>query len=281
MTISYSRLVFSEPSPAVRRLLWHVHSAGVVTRDEPEHHQGFDKPGWFLFRVVSGKGSLQLAKATVSLSVGARYWLLDLREPRAYLPAEGQSLTTTGIRFSGIGMDTWREMLGEGPEFRIRQPRDWALAVKSHGDIEKLIDRRPAGFEWRIHQLLGEILGVLLRERGTLSSGRAAVTEPVARVIKAVLADPVRDWRARDLSRLAGISYSALRAQFRATQHESIHEFLQRTRLDQARLLLCDSRLSVKQVAQRLNFSSAVYFSQFFRHATGMTPGEFRRNGWV
>jgi AraC-like DNA-binding protein len=34
----------------------------------------------------------------------------------------------------------------------------------------------------------------------------------------------------------------------------------------------------VKDVAGQLNFSSEFYFSHFFRHLTGMTPTEFRRN---
>jgi len=281
MTISYSRLIFAEPSPAARRLLWHVLSAGVVTRDEPEHHEGFDKPGWFLFRVISGSGTLVLDHDRLSLSPGPRLWLLDLRRPRTYVPAGGMSLTTTGIRFSGVGMDAWRDMLGDGCEFHLRRPADWKLALSSYGTIERLVSRRPAGCEWRIHQHVGEILGILLRERGGLADAQSAVSEPITRVIQAVLADPLRDWQAHEISHVAGVSYSSLRAQFRATQHETIHEFLQRTRLDQARLLLTDSRLSIKEIARRLNFSSPVYFSQFFRRATGMTPGAFRRSGWV
>jgi AraC family transcriptional regulator, transcriptional activator of pobA len=48
--------------------------------------------------------------------------------------------------------------------------------------------------------------------------------------------------------------------------------------LDQARLLLADKRLSIKDIAGQLNFSSEFYFSHFFRHHTGMTPTEFRQH---
>jgi AraC-like DNA-binding protein len=281
MAISYSGLYFAEPSPAARRLLWHVLSVGTVTRNEPERHEGFDKSGWFLFRVLTGSGTLQLVDRKFQLSPGPRFWLLDLRQPRAYLPHHQQSLTTSGIRFSGIGMEAWGELLGPECEFAIRQKSDWGLAVRSHRAIERLVNRRAADYEWRVHQSLSEILGILLRERGTLAGATSVPSEPVSRVIRAVQAEPTRDWQARELCQIAGVSYSTLRALFQAVQHETVHEFLQRTRLDQARQLLCGSRLSIKQVAQRLHFSSPVYFSQFFRNATGMTPGEFRRSGWL
>jgi AraC-like DNA-binding protein len=95
----------------------------------------------------------------------------------------------------------------------------------------------------------------------------------------AVLANPARAWRAAELARIAHVSYSGLRSLFRATQHESLHEFLRRTRIDQAKLLLADERLSIKEVAGQLNFSSEAYFSQWFRRNTNYTPSAFRISG--
>lgn len=279
MAISFAKLYFAEPSLLARRLLWHVLSVGSVTRDEPEHHDGHDKPGWFLFWVASGEGRLQLEHRAFELAPGPRCWLLDLRQPRAYLPAPGRNLVTASVRFSGLGMDVWREALGPDEEFVFRRPQDWDGVRQAQRRILALVRRRPGGYEWRIHRILVELLGLLLRVRGVLGVAAGPAPEPVKRVIDAVLADPMRDWRAKELGSLAGVSYSALRSLFKASQHESLHEFLQRTRLDQARVLLCDPRLSVKQVAERLHFSSDVYFSHFFRRATGLTPGEFRQKG--
>jgi AraC-like DNA-binding protein len=279
MAISLAQLRFAEPSPLARRLLWHVLSAGSVTRDEPERHGGQDKPGWFLFWVVSGGGRLQLEHRTLELKPGPRCWLLDLRQPRAYLPAPGRKLVTASIRFSGLGMDVWREALGAHEEFAFRQARDWTRVRQAQQRILKLVQRRPAGYEWRIHRLLGDLLGQLLRVRGALAAREEPVSAPVRRVLDAVLADPLRDWRAKELGTVAGLSDSALRSQFKRSQQESLHAFLQRHRLDQARLLLGDPRLSVKQVAERLHFSSDVYFSHFFRRATGLTPRRFRLQG--
>jgi len=72
MAISFDRLHLVEPSPEARRLLWHVLSVGIVARDEPEHHEAHDKPGAFLFRVASGRGTLQFKSGSFPLRTGPR-----------------------------------------------------------------------------------------------------------------------------------------------------------------------------------------------------------------
>jgi len=69
----------------------------------------------------------------------------------------------------------------------------------------------------------------------------------------------------------------AMSASERRRFPETLHDFLQRTRLDEARRLLGDPTLTIKEVAARLHFSSEFYFSHFFRKASGMSPTQFRR----
>ncbi len=54
-------------------------------------------------------------------------------------------------------------------------------------------------------------------------------------------------------------------------------DFIVRTLVRKASLLLGGSGLLVKEAADRLHFSSEYYFSRFFRRYTGMSPREFRR----
>jgi AraC-like DNA-binding protein len=96
--------------------------------------------------------------------------------------------------------------------------------------------------------------------------------------ILAISANPLRDWKAKELAAIGKVSYSGFRALFQKSGQGTIREQIQRARLDQARLLLADARLSVKDVAAQLSFSSEFYFSHFFRHHTGMSPSRFRRH---
>ncbi|MST95262.1 MAG: AraC family transcriptional regulator [Pedosphaera sp.] len=276
MPISTSQLILNEPSESARRLLWHVLSLGVVSRDEPERHEGFDKPGVFLFAVAGGAGRLVVGKKEYALDRGGRCWLLDLREPRIYLPAPGRPLLSQGIRFRGPGVEAWLEMMRGDPVFDFSGKPGASPLRRSLRRLRDLLRHRREGCEWGIHLVLTGLLGDLAANRRMFSASRAGAPPAVARVIEVVLANPARDWKALELAALAGVSYSRLREQFRAAQRQTLHAFLQQTRLDQARQLLGDRRLSIKQVAERLNFSSEFYFSHFFRRATGMSPRQFR-----
>ena len=277
MPICFDQLRLAEPSPMARRLLWHVLSIGRVWRDEPETHAGRDKAGVFLFWVVSGRGSLRVLDQSWPLTTGHECWLTDMAAPRTYVPASGTRLVTSGVRFSGPGWETWREALGGSGAFPLGQAATMVALRRDQKRLTRLVTRRPASYEWHAHEILTRLLGQLLTVRKVFVLPTDHSTPlPVGRVLDAVLADPARAWRAAELATIAEVSYSGLRAMFRAAQQESLSEFLQRTRLDQARLLLADDRLAIKQVARRLNFSSEFYFSQWFRRLTATSPSGFR-----
>jgi AraC-like DNA-binding protein len=278
MSNSFRPLHFVDPSPTARRLLWHVLSIGTVSRDEPDHHKGFEKPGVHLFWVQSGHGTLERLDTPLDLKTGPFCWCVDMKKPRAYVPAPGMKLVCPGLRFCGPNLDAWREALGDSCEFAFPDCTGIKFLAQACRKLRRLVSNRPAGYEWKVHLVLTDVLGLLLESRGVLAALFSESPPAVRRVIEVVLADPARDWKVGELASLASVSISGLRSRFRHTQQEGIHEFLQRVRLDRARVLLCDKRLSIKQVADQLHFSSEFYFSHFFRSGAGMSPSQFRHD---
>jgi len=272
-----SNLIFVEPSPIARRLLWHLFSVGSRRVIGPDHHAPFEKPGAHLFWTQSGAGELEYENRRFALRRGRKVWLVDMSKPRTYIPAPDGYLTITGFRFGGPGLEFWHEEIrrGQSSEFEVN---DLGLVKRTYAELLRLARRRPAGWEWQVHLLITDVLGRLLMSRRLLVSPQAELPEPVVRALNAIAANPLRDWKARELAGVAKVSYSGLRALFRKCGQGTIHQHIQRARLDQARLLLADRRLSVKDVAAQLNFSSEFYFSQFFRHHTGLSPTAYRQS---
>ena len=274
---SSDNLTFVDPSPVARRLLWHLFSIGSRRLEQPDHHQRFEKPGAHLFWAQSGEGELEHEMGRFALRRAKKVWLVDMGKPRTYLPAPSRHLTITGFRFGGPGLEFWHEEIrGDGnAEFTLD---DFGFVKQSYSELLRLVRRRPTGWEWQVHVVITNLLGKLLMSRHFLDSPHAELPEPVVRVLNAISANPLRDWKARELAAVGKVSYSGLRALFQKSGQGTVHEHIQRARLDQARLLLADKRLSVKDVAAQLSFSSEFYFSHFFRHHTGMTPTEFRQH---
>jgi AraC-like DNA-binding protein len=274
---SVDKLTFVDPSPVARRLLWHLFSIGSRRMVTADSHERFEKPGAHLFWVQSGEGELEYKSRRFPLRHGKEVWLVDMAKPRTYLPATGRHLTIAGFRFGGPGLEFWHEAFrdDENAEFPLA---DLKLVARSQSELLRLVRRRPTGWEWQVHIVITGLLGRLLVSRNLLDSPQAELPVPVVRVLNAISANPLRDWRARELAMVGKVSYSGLRAAFQKSGRGTVHENIQRARLDQARLLLADRRLSVKDVAAQLSFSSEFYFSHFFRHHTAMTPTEFRKH---
>lgn len=80
-----------------------------------------------------------------------------------------------------------------------------------------------------------------------------------------------------ELAELCGFSQGHLARSFKAATGWQIHRYITNERFNTAKDLLRTSGLSCEEVAARLDFKSAAYFSTAFRRATGVTPSEFRR----
>jgi AraC-like DNA-binding protein len=252
---STDNLTFVDPSPIARRLLWHLFSIGSRRLDKPDHHQRFEKPGAHLFWVQSGEGELEHEMGRFALRRAKKVWLVDMGKPRTYIPAPNRHLTIIGFRFGGPGLEFWHEEIrGDGnAEFVLD---DFGFVKQAYGELLRLVRRRPTGWEWQIHVVITNMLGKLLMSRHFLDSPHAELPVPVVRVLNAISANPLRDWKARELAAVGKVSYSGLRALFQKSGQGTVHEHIQRARLDQSRLLLADKRLSVKDVAAQLSFSS-------------------------
>jgi AraC-like DNA-binding protein len=270
-------LIFMDPSLVARRLLWHLFSIGTRRISQADRHERFEKPGAHLFWVQSGQGELEYKSSRFELKRGRNVWLLDMSKPRSYIPAPGRHLTIAGFRFGGPGLEFWHEEIrdDENAEFTID---DFKFVTRTQNELLRIVRCHPIGWEWQVHIRITEMLGKLLVSRGLLVSPRIELPAPVVRVLNAISTNPLRDWKAKELGTIGKVSYSGLRALFQQSGQGTIHQHIQKARLDQARLLLADKRLSIKDVAGQLNFSSEFYFSHFFRHHTGITPTEFRQH---
>jgi LacI family transcriptional regulator len=78
-----------------------------------------------------------------------------------------------------------------------------------------------------------------------------------------------------------GVSRSTLEKHFKSLTGRTVHDELQRKRLDIASRLLTCSNLPLQKVAERSGFRSAHYMSSVFRRELGYPPGQLRqqRNG--
>jgi AraC-like DNA-binding protein len=263
------------PSTKARSLLWHVFSLDTAYLEIADSHAPFEKPGAHLFWVLSGHGTLETDVHKYLLQQGGSVWFVDMTKVRTYAPAVGQELVKRGIRFGGPALENWHKELGGSAHAQF-DLKDATPMHQAFRDLWRICLRKSPAWEWRVHLILTQMLGTLLSSRNALSPNSRDLPGAVMRVLNAVDSKPHYDWRVKELAGVAGVSYSGLRTLFQEVMRENLHSYVQRRRLEHAQLLLLDPGLSVKQVAEQMDFSSEFYFSHFFKKLKGVSPREYR-----
>lgn len=143
---------------------------------------------------------------------------------------------------------------------------------------------RAANFQLLAHSLFCQLLAaVLTSER--LSAG-------LRRVIRDAAPSPAGDFRSHaerfirdriterlrvaDLARHFHMSPSAFAHLYPDRVGEPPHRTVLRLKMETAKRLLIDEGRSVKEIAERLAFSSEFHFSHVFKHMEGLAPSHYR-----
>lgn len=86
-----------------------------------------------------------------------------------------------------------------------------------------------------------------------------------------------KDITSEDICRHIGCSRSLVSHQFKACTGVGIREYLTMLRLEDAKILLKNSNLTITDIAFTVGFSSSNYFTNVFKKAAGMSPSEYRK----
>lgn len=127
-------------------------------------------------------------------------------------------------------------------------------------------------------QLAGVLLALLAEPEKSRPAGQPAQLNQarVQTVVEYMQANLSRPIAQSALERAARLSSSRLQALFREVTGYPPLDYLRRLRVEEARRLLADPQLSVKEVAARTGFRDTSHFSKVFRRVDGLSPAHYR-----
>ncbi|BDI30092.1 hypothetical protein CCAX7_21430 [Capsulimonas corticalis] len=101
----------------------------------------------------------------------------------------------------------------------------------------------------------------------------------VQQAVAIITADQSADLRVSDVARQIGVSREHLSRLFHSRVGKSPRTFLMEQKIQRACLLLKETNLPIKTIAERLGYTAYPNFSNAFQQLVSMTPREYRRNG--
>ncbi len=115
---------------------------------------------------------------------------------------------------------------------------------------------------------------VLRRSTDVIASEDPEVNRAVA-FIRAHAGDGIN---VGDVLAYMRMSRDTLQDRMKKILRRTVHQEIERTRVERAKELLLHLDITIKQVAASTGFSTVQYMTQVFRNAVGETPGVFRKN---
>jgi AraC family transcriptional regulator len=110
------------------------------------------------------------------------------------------------------------------------------------------------------------------------ATGRQTLSKPqIRRIVDYVEAHLDADLSLEQLACVAGMSIPHLTTLFRRTMGQSVHAYVMERRVQRARSLLLQSRLSIAEVALETGFAHQSHLARWMRRLLGVTPSEILR----
>lgn len=79
-----------------------------------------------------------------------------------------------------------------------------------------------------------------------------------------------------DIAKEVKMSRSHLSTSFKRATGESIHSYIEKKRLQWAKQLLNESKLTIQEIGELIGIMDAKYFSKWFKRCTGFPPSNYR-----
>lgn len=232
-----------------------------------------------LLAVVSGNLHMGENNCQWTLSAGQTLLLLPDREHYSVKPCEEETLFYW-IHFNAVRTDEDKGDRGLMNRYTIQLPQhsEWVNPQQAYKMIDRLLslrgENRSNAF-WQEQTLMLELLK-LLEEGEKITKGSPSVR--LAERTEAYLRQNYQlnlsnEALSEALHFHPNYIVRCMKETFHCTPMEYLHEY----RLNQAKLLLITTELSVGQIAEHVGFQYAPYFSSCFKGRMGVSPLRYRK----
>ena len=142
----------------------------------------------------------------------------------------------------------------------------------------------PDSTPWRTQTIRALILGLLTdicKEHSevydqTLDSD-VRLLSSVKRAIGFIRSESQREISLDEICEMVGLSKYYFAREFHRITGHTIVSYVNLTRCENAKIMLCESGASIAQVASLCGFSDQSYFTRVFRATTGLSPTQYRK----
>jgi len=234
-------------------------------------------PNYYLVCITGGTGRMQMGGKEFRIGDGELFTLFP-HVVHSYQTDPNNLLKMFWIGFSGSSVKAIlknAEIYPDNPIVKYENRADLSNALQKLSKVS--CEDSLSGYLNACSRLL-EVFGVLLQGKTVQGNLRQrAALSPLATIahnhINTHYAESIS---VADLSRQLGVSRVTLTKLFHAELGQTPAEYIQYVRMKHAVMLLNQTEFPIHEIARRVGYSDALYFSKVFSRNYGVSPSRFR-----
>jgi AraC-like DNA-binding protein len=270
------------PSPLARQHCLYVRSIGMVRHDVTFRYGHRHEDGFLLHFVTRGALWHQV-RGRSHVAHAGEACLLDISDDVRYGNAGPEDAEFIWLLFNSKEMSRLFIELraDQDPVFQsLDRPRVTTLL----SDLIAITRDQPPGAEWRGAAALTLMLGELFVGRDPIMSFASMIghanppSDAVRKGIDCICRHYDVPLAIKAIAEVSGQSASYFSRQFHREVGMTPREYLNRFRIEQAKLLLSGTDKPIKGIAHSVGFPDENHFTRAFTQATGVSPRVYRRS---
>ncbi len=242
------------------------HDFNHLTPKKVLHVQKF----YTLHFILSGSGTLNIYGKEYHLKQYDMF-IIPPSVQMVYYPDEENPWTYIWFEFRGEGAEYIYKKMEASPKNPLVQCAQPHLACNAVANIFARLDRNA---EVRYYLALSFFYQIMDTCLAKVLYNDTSLIEQAITYIRYHFHDS--QLRVETICHDLNASYDQLSKNFKKHQGISIREFLIQTRMNEAKMLLRTSDLSVSEVAHSVGYTDNIHFMKSFKSHTGMTAIEYR-----
>lgn len=208
-------------------------------------------------------------------------WLRALPKPVGVLAANDQRARQVleACRAAGLRVPQEIKVIGVDNDELVCQLSSPLLTSVEQGtrrigyEAASLLDKIMEGKSVRRLRYVVDPVGIVTRQ----STDLRAIDDPlVAKAMALIQKNAIRGLRVAEIASQLAVSRSGLEAHFRVAVGCSVRSAMRQVQLDEAKRLVTDTSMALKEIAASTGFRSVQHMTTLFRQAFGSPPAKHR-----
>ncbi|MFT4145048.1 MAG: AraC family transcriptional regulator [Mobilitalea sp.] len=264
-----SELFFSSPSNQAKTLFFYVTCTGHFMYEDTYVLRRENYNSFLVIHITKGSVRIEFENISYVAKKGETV-LIDCHKPHSYSSLGG--FHAVWFHFDGANADAFYKELSELHNSIIISKNSSEIV----NGIYKIYNYYQSGkkFPEAIQSAyIARILGEFFAKPWMDASGKDDIVDKVVNYIEE---NYEQELSISELAKVAGLSEFYFSRIFKKHTGFTIHEYIIKTKVVNAKELLKSTNLSLREIAYQCGFSNESSFCNTFKKITDMTPGNFR-----